>query len=239
MKISVNKILPEFPSTLHLPYNPNAKGDKIATEQEAAVIFEGPITCIQEKIDGANCGMAYVDGHPVLRNRTKILRKGQELKNPSKAQFASAWNWMHQRKRCFERLNSYGPFSIYGEWMIQQHGMVYDNLPDWFIGYDIYDWEKSQFVDPSKATDLAEDAGFEWVPNSFYSYPNVSEPITYKFIEECANLPSWYSTDQIREGVVVKVSDGDFITHKFKMVRQGFDQGSLLSEAMKRNSLGV
>ena len=238
MKISTNKILPEYPSTLHLPYKPNTKGDKVASEFDVAPIFIGPITCIQEKIDGANCGMAYIDGHPVLRSRTKILRKGQELKNPSKAQFGAAWNWMHQREKAFKNLNDCGPYSIYGEWMVQQHGMAYDDLPDWFIGYDIYDWEKSQFVDPHKAQQCARNCGFEFVRNSFYADPTLNKPLTYEFIEECANYDSWY-TAQKREGVIVKVSDGEFITHRFKMVREGFDQGCLLGDEIKKNKLGV
>ena len=201
-------ILPEYPSTLHLPYKPNSKGDKIASEFDVLPIFEGPMTYIQEKIDGANCGMAYIDGHPVLRNRTKILRKGQELKNPSKAQFASAWNWMHKREKSFKALNECGPYSIYGEWMVQQHGMAYDKLPDWFIGYDIYDWEKSQFLDIVKAVSVAEDCGFEFIEPEYADNPKIEQPITYKLIEEFANLPSWYAMDKKREGVIVKVSDG-------------------------------
>ena len=94
MKPSFKDMLPEYPATRHLPWKPNNRGDKVATELEASVIFNNVRTYVQEKIDGANCGMGYLDGFPVVRNRTKILRKGQQLKNPSVAQFASAWNWM-------------------------------------------------------------------------------------------------------------------------------------------------
>ena len=45
--------------------------------------------------------------------------------------------------------------------------------------------------------------------------------------------------DKKREGVIVKVSDGEVITHRFKMVRQGFDQGCLLGDEIKKNKLEI
>lgn len=107
---------------LHLPYKPNSKCDKIATEIEASVIFSGKIVSIAEKIDGANCGMTYLDGHPVVRSRTKILRKGQYLKNPSQKQFANSWNWMYDNREKFTKLDQTGPYSVYGEWCVQSLG---------------------------------------------------------------------------------------------------------------------
>jgi hypothetical protein len=131
---SFKDVLPEYPSMIHLPWKPNNKGDKVAGWDVADLILGKINVTTWEKIDGANCGMAYLDGHPVVRSRSKILRKGQELKNPSQKQFASAWNWMHDNRHKFEWLaEKVGPVSVYGEWMLQQHGMEYDALPDWFV----------------------------------------------------------------------------------------------------------
>lgn len=230
MKPSFKDVLPEYPATRHLPWKPNNKGDKVATLQEAAVIFDGERTCVQEKIDGANCGMAYLNGHPVVRNRTKILRKGQEMKNPSQAQFASAWNWMHQNKSMFDVLDEHGPYSVYGEWMIQQHGMEYDALPEWFIAFDVYDWEKDHYIDPKKADNILRECGFSVIPTLLYGKLD-----SYETLEEFANGPSIFTLDAKREGIIVKVSNGESVTTKFKMVRQGFEQGCLLGNEIKRN----
>lgn len=230
MKPSFKDVLPEYPATRHLPWKPNNKGDKIATESEASVIFENEIS-VQEKIDGANCGMVYLDNHPVVRNRTKILRKGQELKNSSQLQFASAWNWMHQNKSMFDDLSQHGPYSVYGEWMIQQHGMSYDSLPDWFVAFDVYDWEKGFYLDPVIANFVLRRCGFSTI--SVLNF----RPQSYERLEELANELSGFDSNQIREGIIVKVSNGESITTKFKMVRQGFEQGSLLGKEIKRNKL--
>lgn len=253
MKTSYKDVLPEYPSVLHLPWHPNAKGDRIATLQDVEPIFESKNVYIQEKIDGANCGMTFLDGHPVVRNRTKILRKGQELKNPSQKQFASAWNWMHERKDRFERLDDAGPYSVYGEWMIQQHGMIYDALPEWFIAYDLYDYEKQHFLDPAKANKILLSCGFQVIEMDFIgSYtafltgflggetPDNFEDLCVAAGDQIkwnSNLKSNFAIDSKREGTIVKVSDGEWITDRFKMVRQGVDQGCLLTDEIKRNKL--
>lgn len=253
MKPSYKDVLPEYPSVLHLPWFPNAKGDKIATLDDVRPLFESKNVYVQEKIDGANCGMTFLDGHPVVRSRTKILRKGQELKNPSTKQFASAWNWMHDRKNWFQELSEAGPYSVYGEWMIQQHGMVYDALPEWFVAYDIFDYEKRHFLDQAKANKILVGCGFSVIELDFRGCytafltgflggetPDKFEDLCQaagKQIKWNSELKSGFAVDAKREGTIVKVSDGDWITDRFKMVRQGFDQGCLLGDEIKRNKL--
>lgn len=232
MKHSYKSILPEYPSLRHLPWKPNNKGDNIASEEEASIIFNSSIL-IQEKIDGANCGMTFLDGHPVVRSRTKILRKGQDLKNPSLKQFASAWNWMHENQQKFEQLAEIGPYSVYGEWMIQQHGMVYDRLSDWFIAYDLYDYEKQHFLAAHISDQILKSLMFETIPALILLDSKI---VSYEFLEELANKTSFFS-EQLREGIIVKTFDEQWTTGRFKMVRQGFDQGCLLGDTIKKNIL--
>lgn len=232
MKTSFKTILPEYPSIWHLPWKPNNKGDKVMSEKEASIIFDKD-TSVQEKLDGANCGMAFIDGHPVVRSRTKILRKGQELKNPSQAQFSSSWNWMHKNQEKFELLKYYGPFSVYGEFLIQQHGMSYNNLPDWFIAYDIYDYEKEFFLPPNEALFILSSCGFAITKELFYGKIE-----SYEQLEKLANGQTSFDSDAQREGLVLKIADGNKTHWRFKMVRQGFDQGSLLGDVIVKNKLG-
>lgn len=217
-KLKLPDILPEYPSMLHLPWKPNNKGDKVAGWDVADLILGKVHVTTQEKVDGAQSAMAFVEGHPVVRSRSRILRKGQELKNPSQKQFASAWNWMHDNRHKFEWLEKHvGPVSVYGEWMVQQHGMEYDYLPDWFIAYELFDYEKRISLDPVRAANYLLMAGFEAIP--------IESPVllpSWEVLEEMANRKSHFHTSARREGVVVKVSDGEKITHRFKMVRQGF-----------------
>lgn len=227
------RILPEFPKTRHLPWKPNTvRGDLVVSEDEAKVIFENPRTYVQEKVDGANSGMALVNGEPIIRNREHILRKGFMKDTPAKKQFASIWGWFYDHKENFETLNNLlGPVSVYGEWMVQIHGMVYDALPDWFLAYDVYDYETEKFFDPELAMDALQKAGFSVVPTLKVGVSS------YEELEKLANDNSPFAAIP-REGVYVKVSDGKWQVDRFKMVRQGFVQGGLFdNKTLRKNRL--
>mgnify|MGYP002789410430 CR=1 FL=1 len=231
--VEEKRILPEFPRTRHLPWKPNTvRGDLVASENEAAVIFENPHTYAQEKVDGANSGMALVNGEPIIRNRDYILRKGFMKDTPAKKQFASIWGWFYDHRDNFEKLNDLlGSVSVYGEWMVQIHGMKYESLPDWFLAFDVYDYEARQFVDPKLGMAALQKAGFSVVPTLRVGISS------YEELENLANENSFF-TNHPREGVYVKVSDGKWQTDRFKMVRQGFVQGGLFdNKELQKNLL--
>jgi hypothetical protein len=118
-KLRAKDVLPEFPRTVILPHKPNGTADDIiTTNAEAKVVFQSHYVHIEEKIDGASVGMGILDGHPVVRSRRNILRKGS-----TKGQFASLWNWWYDHRERFDELADMGPFSIYGEWMWAEHSV--------------------------------------------------------------------------------------------------------------------
>ncbi len=230
---SPSTILPEFPRMIHIPWNPNTeRGDLVASSVEIQPVFEQKVY-VQEKVDGANCGMAIVDDHPIIRGRQKFIKKGYTPRTAASKQFASVFNWWHANKKKFVRLAKIaGPVSIYGEWMKAQHGMKYDLLPDWFIAYDLYDYEKSQFLDTGRAMSYLQESGFATAPILFRGDLTALEDL-----EPLANGRTEFSSTELREGVVVKTTDGEWTTHKFKMVRPGFKQGRLWNnDEMKVNS---
>lgn len=226
--------LPTFPRTNHLPWKPNTQHGDLVSD-DANIIFKHPYVWVEEKIDGSSCGMSLIDGHPVIRNRDHILNKGFLKDTPAKQQFRPTWNWFYDHRDLFVALDAIYPHaSVYGEWMLAQHGLEYDKLPDWFIAYDLYDYEEHQFVRTDKAREILETCGFDLVPllwaGPLENYPQV---------EELTLQASPFTTKEPREGIYVKVSeDGRWITHRYKMVRDGFVQGKLWSkETIKKNAL--
>lgn len=234
---NLKAILPDYPSTMHLPYKPNtSRGDLVAPEQEVSVIFQSQEVEVTEKVDGANCGMALYEGHPVIRNSDHILAKGYFKDTPAKRQFLSVFNWFYKNQEKFEKLNeSLGPVGVYGEWLIAQHGLEYDNLPDWFVAFDVYDYEAHQFVCTKQARSALLEAGFTVVPQLHYGKLN-----DFEQLELLANGTSNFTSKGPREGVYVKVSNDSWITDRFKMVRQGFVQGALWDfKKLKKNKVGL
>ena len=218
------KLLPEYPRTKHLCYKPNAQRlDLIADKKECAIIFTNE-TFVEEKVDGANCGICFFEENPVIRNRSNILNKSKSghLRTPAKLQFAPLWNWFYENRDKFEKLRDlcgYEP-SVYGEWLYALHGIEYDVLPGYFMAYDLYDWEKNYFVKTGLARKLLGDAGFQLTPLLY----NGVVP-SYEYLEKFMDQKSEFSTLDRREGLYIKICDDEKVVARFKWVRHDFIQG--------------
>ena len=221
-------ILPEYPRTPHVPYKPNMSADDVlASNHESDLIFKSDRVSVTEKVDGANCGMALYEGEAVIRNHTHILSKGFVKDTPAKKQFASIWGWFYENKKKFVALNdALGPVSVYGEWLIAQHGLEYDRLPSYFMAFDLYNYEQHQFVATDLARKFLTEIGFNVVPELFFGKIE-----NYEQLETLANQPSLLTTKGNREGVYLKINDDRWVTHRFKMVRSDFVQGRLWNES--------
>lgn len=215
-----------------MPYRPNAsKDDRIASPKDASVVFGGS-TFIEEKIDAANSGICKYEDQPIIRNRNHVLRKGYgRKKTAAKAQFAPIWNWYYANADAFDRLNDSLGFyaSVYGEWMHYRHTIHYNQLPSLFMAYDIYDSENRKFIATPKARQHLKAAGFSLVP--------LLQVGLNKYEELDRLIAKSPFSDELREGVYIKVVEGDWITHRFKMVRQDFKPGVHFGEDV--NHLGT
>lgn len=205
-------VLPEFPRTVILPHKPNGTADDIiASNEEARVIFQSQYVHIEEKIDGASVGLGILDGHPVIRSRRNILRKGS-----TKGQFASLWNWWYDNREKFESLAEMGPFSIYGEWMLAEHSMKYTRLPEWLIAYDVYNYEAQRFIAPPSARKVLGELGFHMPV-----IRHTGEVDSYEQLDILANLPAVWAEGPA-EGIYIKVYNPEIVEYRFKLVREGF-----------------
>ena len=229
------RVLPQYPRTPHLPHKPNTqREDLVASDKEVACIFTSTYVVVEEKIDGANVGMAKFDGHPIIRNHNYILNKGYQKQTPAKLQFKSIWTWYYKHEHLFDKLADLaGPVSVYGEWMIAQHGLEYDLLPSWFIAFDVYNYEEGKFMNPMQGSMLLKEVGFCTVPQLLKGTVD-----NYEQLEAFCQQPSPFTTKGLREGLYVKVSDEKWIIDRFKMVREGFKQGGLWStKEIKKNQI--
>lgn len=228
--MNLQKILPEFPRTKHWYFRPNAQRlDLIATEKECQIVFESDKVDVTSKLDGANCAISYYESNPIIRNRSHIMQKGKvgHLRTPAKLQFAPIWNFFYDNIEKFEKLNNLCEFeaSVYGEWLVATHSVRYDELPSYFIAYDIYDWEKGVYIRSDTARSFLQAAGFSVVPLlHFGKIPDCN------FLEKFMEEKSEFSTLDRREGIYIKVCDDKQVIDRFKWVRHDFIQGDRWDE---------
>ena len=222
MNINLLKnLMPAYPRTPHVPYNPNTSDNDIIAD-DASIIFNSNEVEITEKCDGANCAMKLYEDNAVIRNRDHILRKGYEKDTPAKKQFTSAWNWFYKNKYKFEKLNKLYPnTAVYGELLIALHGIRYDNLPDYFMPFDLYDSAASKFIANKISRPILIECGFNVVPLLHYGKVE-----NWQQLEDLCEHPSPFSSLDKREGVYIKVSDDKWVTHRFKLLRHDFVQGA-------------
>lgn len=228
-----DQALPPYPRTPVLPYKPNgATDDVVASDSEAAVVFGSRYLHIEEKLDGANIGIAVIDDHPIIRNRDHFLSKGS-----SKGQFAPLWGWYYDNRGRFERLSEYGSFSVYGEWLLARHTIPYTRLPDWFVAYDLYDQNVGKFLSPATGRRILQETGFHIPLNIHEGALESHEELVeyYEDLEQMTRLQSAWADSEV-EGIYLKVCNHEVVTHRFKMVREDFRRKPMWTE-MTRNGL--
>ncbi len=215
-------LIPDFPTISH--FLPPTSGDsgRILTDSDRDYLLNQHLY-IEEKLDGANCGMAYTpDGVGIIRNRTHVLSKNYsqgKRPTPAKSQFLRAWNWIAENRPKFEQLQKMigEPVGVYGEWCLFVHGIRYEILPDLFMAYSIYQPSAASFLPVQSARELLQSAGFATVALIHEGFVGDVEQLV-----ALANQRSVYSDLHEREGLVIKTEDG----FSCKLVRPGYVQNS-------------
>lgn len=217
MKLKLSHHMPAFPRTPHLPHNPNSTvDDLIASHDEVALLFLKDCE-VYEKVDGSNLGICMWEGYPAIRTKNNFLAKGFLGKTAAKNQYRPVFNWFHDHIHFFRSLNQHRekPLVVYGEWMLMSHGIAYDNLPDLFIAFDL--WDGKEFLPSPEARDILTEAGFS-VPPLLYNAPINSYEQLDNF---CQGESEWViQGDRRREGIYIKQG-----ARRYKKVRDDFVRG--------------
>jgi len=207
--------------------------------------LKGRRLIIEEKIDGANCGISFVDGEMKLQSRGHYLTGG-----PREKQFNLFKQWTSRHKDDFsEALGE--RYVMYGEWMFAKHTIFYDALPHYFMEFDVYDKEEKVFLDTVSRMMLLSDLPISSVfvldhakvdkIGDLFAYIGVSN---FKTIDIDKNLdaaarasgqdPEFVRkhTDRSRhmEGLYIKVEEDGVVKERCKLVRSDFTN-SILEQA--------
>jgi hypothetical protein len=154
----------KFPSTPHIIIPPGLKirDDKLLDDHFRNELLHQPII-LEEKIDGANIGIWFDPaGQLYLQNRGQILTLASSV--PS--QFGPLKAWIASRQFHFFQILS-SRYILFGEWCFAKHTVFYNRLPDYFLGFDLYDREQACFLAQSRRDQFMRALEVATVPGLF------------------------------------------------------------------------
>lgn len=131
----------KFPHTPHLLWLGTGapREDKVMAPPEVAEFLNGELI-VEEKVDGANLGLSLgPDGRLRAQSRGNYLAPGR-----CHAQWNPLWPWLAQRREALEE-GLRGGLMLFGEWCHARHTVPYDELPDWFLGFDVFETVTGSF----------------------------------------------------------------------------------------------
>jgi len=224
-----------FPHTPHIAWlgEGTPRDDKVLAPGEATRLLSEEVT-IEEKVDGANLGFSIgPDGQLRVQNR------GQYLERPFTGQFSRLNAWLAGHEFALQEALA-GHLILFGEWSAATHSIAYDQLPDYFLVFDIYDRSVDRFWSTNRRNAWATGLGLTVIRPvgiGIYSLSDLKRAVQ--------NTRSRYR-DGPCEGIYLRWQDTVWLTMRAKLVRPDFVQGietHWRSRALRwntvRNSAGV
>ncbi len=131
----------KYPRTPHLEGSRLQPGDEDLSQIPFACI-QGKHIVVEEKVDGANTAISFApDGTLLLQSRGHYLTGGYRERHYN---FLKQWANVH-KDVFFEVLGT--RYILYGEWLYAKHTVYYDQLPHYFLEFDLFDREEGNFLD--------------------------------------------------------------------------------------------
>jgi ATP-dependent RNA circularization protein (DNA/RNA ligase family) len=202
-----------FPHTPHLTWlaSGSPREDKVLSPEVVEQMLAEEVV-IEEKLDGANLGFSIgTDGSLLVQNR------GQYLLPPFSGQFAQLGKWIDAHQdRLFDGLTE--SLMVFGEWCAARHSLDYDQLPDWWLIFDVYERKAKRFWSTSRRNAWATELGVSKVPCIFKGRINMT-----RLVAEVADTASRFRIGKA-EGIIIRREGAMWLENRAKLVRSDFTQ---------------
>lgn len=203
----------KFPRTPHLfvVLGLEIRNDKVFSDQECNAFLDNPII-LEEKVDGANIGISLSEtGELLIQNRGNYILPG------SHPQFKLIWDWAYSRLTLLKRYIS-TDFIVFGEWCYAKHSIKYTSLPDWFLGFDIYDKNKKIFLNNEFRNQLLKNINIEIIPTLDKGKYARSD------LEKLLSISKSRFYSGPIEGIYLRYEDSEKLIKRAKIVKKDFIQ---------------
>ncbi|MEO6785878.1 MAG: RNA ligase family protein [Chthoniobacteraceae bacterium] len=204
--------LHKFPKTPHLLWlSPHpARNDKVMALAEADEFLRTPIT-VEEKLDGANLGVSFDGG-----GRLQAQNRGNFLDDSLSGQWHGLRGWLARHETSLkDHLPAHA--ILFGEWCYAQHSIGYTMLPDWFVGFDVFDAKSGRFWSTVRRDAFLAQVGVASIRRI------TAGRFTSDEVRRMLSRSSAYYSGPL-EGIYLRQEDEEWLIRRAKMVRPEFVQ---------------
>lgn len=201
----------KFPSTPHLALlgEVTVRDDKVMSEFERGEFLKHELV-VEEKVDGANLGISFDESGNILAQN-----RGGYLQFHYLGQWKNLSSWLAPKTdELFEQLTD--QYIIFGEWCYAQHSVIYDRLPDWFLGFDIFDKKDQMFFSCRRRDEMFRRLGIVSVPFLGRGHYSLNKLKGFLSKSRLSEGPA--------EGAYLRFDKGNWLTQRAKLVRPEFIQ---------------
>jgi ATP-dependent RNA circularization protein (DNA/RNA ligase family) len=217
----------KFPHTPHLLWlaKTPCREDKVFSPEEARAFVNGEVT-VEEKVDGTNIGLSLDDGGAL-----RVQSRGAYLARGAHPQFQPLWPWLEIHRFALTEALRPG-LMLFGEWCFARHSVRYNRLPDWFLGFDVYERAADRFWSSERRDSWLRGVGLASIPRLAQKRLRI-EQIT-------GLIETSRVGEEPMEGIYLRRDQGDWLEQRAKVVRAEFVQGidaHWTEQPLEKNSL--
>lgn len=207
---------PRTPHVLHVPELRGKEGEHFLSDEGRKCLLSARLH-VEEKVDGSNTGISFdADGVMHFQGREKYLSE----RKATHEQYHRMFNWWWERRDAAWEL--LGPTRIiYGEWLYAKHTLKYEALPDYFLGFDVFEREHPQspdghFWSHDRRDELFAQLGIHRVPSvADTEFPDLDRLLALAAGPSDLGCPE-------KEGLYVRLEEDGRLTMRAKHVRPEF-----------------
>jgi hypothetical protein len=235
----------KYPRTPHLRGSKLQDGDHDLEQVDFASLSGGALVW-EEKVDGANAAFSFsAQGAPQLQSRGHYLQGGAR-----EGQFSLFKAWVETHQDAFRRVIA-ARYIVFGEWCYAKHTVFYDQLPHYFLEFDVLDRDTGRFLStparrrlldglpivpvpvvhkgavPVKGTKREASGIRTLIKPSLYKSPRWKDALDAAAAgngQDPGRVRRETDGSDLAEGLYLKHEDGDAVIGRYKFVRADFLQ---------------
>ncbi len=175
------------------------KRKKCLSEAEVEILLDGRVV-IEEKVDGGILELAWNGDRHLAMGKHSMINP-----NDNSKKFYGLHSWIYSNYEKIQKIPM--GYIVYGEWMRARHNIPYDSLPDYFLGFDI--WNGHKFLDIIERSTFLYDIGFAEVP-IIYNGTNLGIEDLICITEGVGGVSnkSRFNCGEIIEGIIIRNDNG-------------------------------